>query len=391
MIALGRVVVFGSVAVGLLMLGGCSRVASKATVVWQWHQGNTELYHPRVSPDGTEIALVRKHHIPDGHEAESIPEEQMQKEFRHIDQDERYADPEVVVLRVGSDQVTQIDWGWAPVFSPDGGQIAYAHQKKPLSRFRILAETLAGNDIRIYDRTRRATGVVAVPEAGYLADPMFAPGGRHLVYSIGGAVNGAYGGNIGLARVALDSHRIELLYPVSRDYNLYHLIDPKGFVSGRLLAVRQRPATPGYYLADEYDCELLEIGPPPTVVYSWGRRKLSGRTGLAFAQGADGKVLVYHTAWRAVGEEATGPAASATDQSAGLPSPNGVLVAVGSESRVTVRELQSGVVRREWNFGGPVQHIAWSPDSRRLAVIVTNYRDREEEIFDFDELLVLEP
>jgi hypothetical protein len=203
-------------------------------------------------------------------------------------------------------------------------------------------------------------------------------------------VNGAYGGNIGLASVTLSSNTVELLYPVSKDYDLPHLIDPKGFVSGRLLFVRRRPAATGYYMADEYDCELLEVGQPPTVLYSWGRRKMTDARDLAFAQGEDGKPWVYDEGWHPVGEghvkqNNTG---SAANQSAGTPSPNGIFLAVAADSHLTVHELQSGAVRRECDVAGPVQDIAWSQDSRHLAVIVTNYSDREEEIFDFDEVLV---
>jgi hypothetical protein len=83
MTAPARLVVSGTIALFAL---SCSRVDSNSSrqvaapwvatsqpgVVWRWHQPGTELYDAQFSPDGTDIALVRKRHMPDGHEAESI-------------------------------------------------------------------------------------------------------------------------------------------------------------------------------------------------------------------------------------------------------------------------------------------------------------------------------
>jgi hypothetical protein len=381
-----RFFTLGMVAAVLSLQGGCMHFSAKSGVVWQWHQAGTELYHAHFSPDAREVALVRKRHIPDGAEAEGIPKEKLKEEFNRIDQDERYADPEVIIAEVGKDQITRIDWGWSPAFSPDSSQIAYSHQLKSISRFRILAKTLEGNDIRIYDRSRKSTEVVASPEEGYLSDPIFSLDGRYVVYSIGDAVNGAYGGNIGLARVRLDTSEKELLYPIPLNRSLYQIVAPKGYVSGRLLSVVKNR------YGDEYECDLIEFEPNPTVVYSWGRLNRFDKKQPAFAQGPGGELLIFDGTWHSVAESVNAKLSSIEEQVPGIPSPSGVFVARGSKSGLIVQDLRSGAKIREWNLAGPVREISWSSDSRRILVIVSKYRDGGEGIFfKFDELLVLEP
>lgn len=358
------------------MQGCWSGLSSDGGIVWRWHQSDTEIYGPVFSPDATEIAFARKHHIPDGHEAEGIPEAKRKEESRRIDGNERYADPQIIVLRVGGDPPTAIDWGWAPAFSPDGN-------------------TLAGNEIRLYDRTRKTVNVLATPAAGFLSDPLFSPDGRYVVYSIGGAVNGAYGGNVGLGRVALNSATVEILYPPSKNYDLFHLVDPKRFVSDRLLALRCRPAVAGTYVADEYECDLVDARPPQPVVYSWGRHRSVDLGSFAFAQGPDGELLVYNKGWRPAGRTSSpsgfsGPP-TPTDERPGIPSPNAMLVADANDSTIVVRDLRTNAKRREWKLAGPIRDSTWSRDSKVLAVVVTHYRSHEEKRFDFDEVIVLRP
>src|SRR5689334_23139214 len=93
---------------------------------WRWHEASVELYEPAFSPDGSEVAFVRKRHVPDGHEAESTREAVLEQLHQAIQKDPRYADPEVVVVAYGSATLRSVDWGWTPAFSPDGSAIAYA-------------------------------------------------------------------------------------------------------------------------------------------------------------------------------------------------------------------------------------------------------------------------
>ena len=360
-------------------------------VVWRWHESNTELYSPEFSLDVTEIVLVRKRHGLDGHEAELAPKARLREQTNLIESDERYEDPQIVVLdQYGLTDV--IDWGWAPTFSADGKQVAYAAQTKPISGLRVLAGTLAGNEIRVRNRSSKTNRTLAKPETAYLSDPLFSPDGQYVVYSIGGATNGAYGGNIGLARAALDSAESETLYSPTKDHDLFHLVDPKRFVSGRLLAVRCTPAGEGLYLADEYDCDLLDVGPPQSTVYSWGRRPSHQIRPLEFTEDPEGKLLVYDQGWQTVGSHLQPRALphNGSRRRPAIASPNAEFVADVSESTVTIRELANDVVRREWEFGSRIQDLVWSRSSRHIAVIITHYKDQEQIQFDYDELVVLE-
>lgn len=341
-----------------------------------------------VSSDVSEIVLVRKRHLPDGHEAESIPDGQLRELLSRIDSDERYYDPQIVI--VGPDRAPHVvDWGWSPALSRDDQLIAYAAQTAPISRYRVLAETLSGNEIRVHDRRLGSTSTVAKPDSGYLSDPLFSPDDQYLVYSMGSAVNGAFGGNVGIARVALNSLAVEVLVPPSKDFGLFHLVDPKRFVSDRLLTVRCAPAASGYYIADEYACELLDTGPPLSTVYSWGRHGASSRRSFDFAQGPGAQLYVHDQDWRAVGSQQQAPPSSreGAGRDPGVPSPDGRLVASFDKSILIIRDL-SNVERQRRTLEGKIQAVTWSPDSRSIAVVLSHYRDQEER-FAFDELVVL--
>src|SRR5262245_12170884 len=65
-----------------------------------WHRSDTELYSPVFSPKGDEIALVAKFHMPDGEEAEAMPEVVLKQREARIDRDPRFADPVIYVLHL---------------------------------------------------------------------------------------------------------------------------------------------------------------------------------------------------------------------------------------------------------------------------------------------------
>ncbi len=276
----------------LLLLAGSCVLSAAEKPLWTWQEPDTELYQPCFSPDSRAIALVRKKHIPDFAEAEMLSEEDRKKRTSPIEKDERYADPEVIVLKIGETTPSRVDWGWSPAFSPDGTSIAYAFQKKPISRFRILAETMAGNDIRLYHLTGKSTRVLAEPKTGYLDSPVFSPDGARIKYSLCDAVNGAYGGEVGAAEIALDG-------------------------------------SPG---------------------------------------------------------SAPGSSAEKEDEeSRGQFSPDSKLMVTITESGLEVVDRASEKAVQTMVLPGQVQGVAWSPDSRRLAVIFTQ---REGEIFHRDVLQV---
>jgi WD40 repeat protein len=376
------------VALIFLMLGLAPIGAFAADApLWSWHEADTEIYSPSFSKNGDELAIVRKRHIPDFHEAEEISEAERKKRSAPIEKNERYADPEVVILKIGAKKATRIDWGWSPAFSPDSQQVVYAFQKKPISRLRVLAETQAGNDIRLFRRETKAISVLVTPTTGYLSDPIFAPDGKRVVYSLSDAINGAWGGNIGIGQITIDGTGNEILYPATKDFELYHLIDPKRFIGDRVFAFRSKPTSGGVYMADSYACELLDVGPPTKPVYTWPSAK--GEDPMVFASNEEGEVIVYDRGWR----KATAPPksdekSSAEEERPGIPSPDGRALCLAVGSGLEIREFQTRKVLKTIKVRGEIQGIKWSPDSRRLAVVTTRNREGRGEIFDHDEIAV---
>ena len=372
---------------GAVLLGLASIHARAADEpLWSWHEAATEIYSPSFSKSGDEIALVRKKHTADFHEAEELPEAEKKKLSDPIKKNERYADPEVVIFKIGNDAAARVDWGWSPAFSPDGQQLAYAYQKKPISRFRVLAANLAGNDIRLFRRDTKAISVLATPASAYFSDPIFAPDGKHVVYSLSGATNGEWGGNIGIARVSVDGTGNEILYPATKDFELYHLIDSKRYIGDRLFAMRSKPASSGVHMAESYLCELLDVGPPPKPIYAWPTEKGSEEP-MTFCSDAKGEVLVYDGGWHPITAAKSDRKPDPEDETPGVPSPDGRLLARVGDSGLELLEFQSQKVMKTIQVRGGIESITWSPDSRRFAVVTTRYREGTE-IFDHDEIAV---
>ena len=363
----------------------------KWEVVWRWQEPNHEVYGPAFSPHSDELAFVRKFHVPDGHEAELIPENKLAKYRKRLETDRRFEDPEIVVARVGDNQLERLDWGWSPSFSPDGIKVAYAHQKKPISGFRVLAKTLEGNEIRIYNRSTKVTSTLAVPDSAYFSDPIFSPEGDSVLYSLSDAVNGAYGGNVGVGCVTVTSKESKLLYAPTKDHGLYQLIDSKQFIGGRVMVIRMRPDSPGIYLADSYTYELLELGNPHHIVYGWGTHRL-GTVKLSFGVNSDGKLMIYDNGWRTpTGKDTSSEQNLSTESDdPGLISPNGHYLARLGAGSVTISSRKDSRMTFSWVTECRVQELSWSPDSKRIAIVVTKYKDKYQDIFLSDQLVVLE-
>jgi WD40 repeat protein len=356
--------------------------------LWSWHEAHTEIYSPGFSKSGDEIVLVRKKHTADFHEAEELPEAEKKKLSDPIKKNARYADPEVVVFKIGNNAAARVDWGWSPAFSPDGQQVVYAYQKKPISRLRVLAANLAGNDIRLFRRDTKAIRVLATPASAYFSDPIFAPDGKQVVYSLSGATNGDWGGNIGIARVSIDGSGNEILYPATKDFELYHLIDSKRFIGDRLFALRWKPTSAGVHMAESYLYELLDVGPPTKAVYTWATEKGSEEP-MAFCSDEKGEVLVYDGGWHAIAAAKSDRKPASEDEMPGVPSPDGRLLARAGDDGLEILEFQSQKVVKTIKVRGGIESVAWSPDSRRFAVVTTRYREGTE-IFDHDEIAVYE-
>jgi hypothetical protein len=162
---------------------------------------------PQFSMDGNLIVLVTREHVPDGGEAEGLPESYFKELEERQKSEPRFADPTILVINLKGETVCETSYGWNPSISQDNKTLTYSRQKNPITGLRISAETQAGNDIQIFDCEKRQTRPVAAPDAGYLDNPFFFPDGKSIVYSENGAVNGASGGPIGLTLFDLGQNK----------------------------------------------------------------------------------------------------------------------------------------------------------------------------------------
>jgi hypothetical protein len=346
---------------------------------WTWQEPDVELYQPSFSPDGKEIVLVRKRHIPDFAEAEGLSEAEMKKRLAPIDENMRYADPDIVVLKIGDPKAAYVDWGWSPAFSPDGKNIVYAFQEKAISRFRVLAETMAGNDIRIYNRADTTSTILAKPKTGYLDQPIFSPDGSKIVYSLCDATNGAYGGTVGLGEVTLDGKQSKVLLEPAKDFDLYRIVSLPRFVGDRLLTVRDQPLSGGVHLADAYRIELLDVGSPAIPLYTWSGTDSYGEARDYFGTSLE-DLMVYDGKWKSLSAKADQKKADDLP-SAATHSPDGRFLDVLSETGVDIIERATGKTLLKIDIPGGIQGLAWSPDSRRFVIIETK-RDGEKFLTD---------
>jgi WD40 repeat protein len=196
--------------------------APKATKYFEWYRRNYIIQNPGFGHSDTEIIFVRQFYIPDGHDAQGR-EQYIENLLSKSDKEKRFADPVICILNLKTKKLTQVDYGWTPQFSADDKQIVYSYQMVPISGKRVLAETLNGNTIKIYNRLTKQYETIAIPEKTFLLDPIFFDSST-VVYKIGDAVNGAYGGGVAFNKINLATKKIETIYPVKKNHGLFNLV-----------------------------------------------------------------------------------------------------------------------------------------------------------------------
>jgi Tol biopolymer transport system component len=156
-----------------------------------WSRPGNEITSPQFSKDGNLIVLVTRVHVPDGGEAEGLPESYFKELEERQKREPRFADPVIELIDLKGETVCEVSYGWNPSISPDNKSLVYSRQKNPITGLRILAETQAGNDIQVFDCEKQQARLVAEPDSGYLDNPLFFPDGNSIVYTQNEAVNGA--------------------------------------------------------------------------------------------------------------------------------------------------------------------------------------------------------
>ena len=194
----------------------------KVTKYFEWYKKNYIIQNPSFAHSDTEILFVRQFYIPDGHDAEAR-EQYVESLLSKADKEKRFADPVVCILGLKAKKLTEVDYGWTPSFSADDKRIVYSYQFVPISGKRVLAETLTGNTIKIYNRLAKRYETIATSEKTFLLDPIFFDSST-VIYKTGDAVNGAYGGGIALNKINLATNRMEIIYPAKKDHGLFNLV-----------------------------------------------------------------------------------------------------------------------------------------------------------------------
>jgi hypothetical protein len=253
---------------------------------FSWSNPRHSIFNPTFSHSGRELAFVQQFHIPDGHESEER-EGVAQSRLAKIATNKRLADPIVSLLTLGNKQALQLDYGWNPAFSLDDKLLAYTFQKTPISGKRVLAQTLAGNPLKLYHRDTKKRETVASPATGFLLEPTFVNSAT-LYYKVGAATNGAYGGAVGLRQYNLLSKRDSVLYAPRKSFGNAHLIGDVYLMPQGASYLIWLPQDEGYYMATEY---LATLRTPWALLHSFGKmgfKNLEGR--ISVAEGGD---IVY--------------------------------------------------------------------------------------------------
>lgn len=364
-------------------------------------QPGIELFSPAFLGNQGKIAVVRKQHEPDGHEAESYSEKELAEFHDRTGKNNRWADPEITIVSVDKGEPLQVvDYGWASASLPDGKTMFYVHQEKPISGFRVLAEPQKGNQVCAFNVDSRSKTVVATPETGYMDAPLVSPDGKLVAYQLCDATNGEWGGSVGIGLYDVSTGKSKTVIAPTKHHELYDLVHPVFWAGNRLIVSRETPLTGGTFLADKYKSEILSIDAAGAVnpIYTRDTEKdaaddspvqarpsqdgasvtiVDGKK-LLQIEPADGKVLSTSTAKE-----------DAADEKASGYSPDRKYIASVEEGRLKIVSLATKKTQRA-NVPGEFRELAWSPDSKQIALIVTKEKPKDGmPIFDHDCLMVV--
>lgn len=292
-----------------------------------WSLPGNEIRTPQFSVDGNFIVLVSRVHVADGGEAEGLPESYFSALEERQHQDPHFADPIIKLLDLHGQTVCEVLYGWNPSISPDNKSLVYSRQKKAITLLRELAETQAGNDIQLFDCESKQARLVAEPDTGYLDNPFFFPDGNSIVYTENEAVDGAFGGPVGISRFDLrQNHKRTLLgkktFPAipcppaasgkeTRGSSLCSQIsNPTSSFPQLLLQVAPAdnqlfvflgipvPAPGDSDLASTYNIKLLSLVPETNELLSMGMMDMANPDVPKFQPVSERRVMVFSQYWK---------------------------------------------------------------------------------------------
>ena len=295
---------------------------------FEWSRPGSEVSSPSFSSDGTLLVFVSRVHWPDGDEAEDLPENFFTRLEERKKKEPRFADPIVTMIDHKGAAVCEARYGSNPSVSPDGKLIVFSRQKAPLTGLRSLAEALAGNDIEIFDCSTKQETILAVPETGYFDNPTFLENGRSVVYTVDEAINGSFGGPVGIEKVDLSTREKSFLFgkttvpatacplpgqPMTQ-LQSFLCSQPKENLSsefpslltgiaaegGRVAVMEAKPipAAGDMYMASRYELKLISIYPDRKEAFSFGSVEMGNLRNVLLQPDADATVMILSKYWR---------------------------------------------------------------------------------------------
>jgi hypothetical protein len=358
---------------------------------------NTELFTPVFLPNCSKLAVVKKLHEPDGHEAEAYSEKELAALQGRAKSNPRWADPKVVIVSTADGSQEFIDFGWNPASNPAGDRIFYAHQQKPISGYRVLAQSQKGNQICGYDLTQKTKTELAAPEAGYLDSPLVSPDGTRVAFAVCDAINGDWGGQVGIGICDLVEADKKIIMPPQKHHNLFDLVGPMFWCGKDLIARLQEASSPGTYMAGAYQISVVNASAGGKVLYQEGKPSQLPDTNIAPT--ADDNIMVIHsnnqtkitTGGKILEKQASPTVRPAQENSGTSTSPGGLVSASWHERSLTVKNNRTGK-KLSCRLPGNFSCCSWSPKNApvKLAVIATKEKPKEmAPVFDQDALILI--
>ena len=223
----------------------------------EWYQQGYYIINPVLSSTTDELAFVRRFSSSDSLDTANLPEDNAISYLSKEAVRARPYDPVVCLFNTNNRQLSILDFGWAPVFSPRANRIAYAGQQLPLQKQdKLYANAYKGNNIKVFNQVTHSTEVVASAATNFLLDPFFADS-IHLIYKLGAQVNGPYGAGISFNEVNLQSKQIRpISLPTIKSFQ-YVLAGKAILVNKRLAYTLYSPADSGSSMAGRYHHLLI--------------------------------------------------------------------------------------------------------------------------------------
>ena len=292
-----------------------------------WPAPGQEIRTPQFSPDGDFITLVTRGYVPDGADAEGLPDSFFKALEAKEKADPRFADPVIKLIDLRGNVTCEVKYGWNPTVSRDNKRVVFSEQVKPITGFRALASPMDGNGIRMYDCGTKETAKIADPHTGYLDKPFFSSDEGSIIYTDNEAVNGSFGGSVGIAQFDLRQNKeITLVskktvaavpcpptgskesgleaFKCSQVKNLTssfpQIVYDVSLVGNDIVALlgMPLPMAGDMYMTDSYDMSLASVFPVQRTVLALGKRKAESWDESAFQAVSGERVLIFSQYWK---------------------------------------------------------------------------------------------